>query len=625
MFKTSWRQKLIAVICITLIGLITVTTLSFFAFNKIEEGLLFQQEATKLKGDSKQLSFTFLKIELDSNKLNISNTKKLHEELKAAKDLTEKIKLASSQFHNTELDHLNEEIRRNTSEFIKLKEKWILISNEIGTNETEGIIGQLDSIAQTIKEKSISLVRGETGNLIAAHQSFLLSQAKSTQDEVLNALNKYTDKVNKLGWQDNIIGKNLAQYENSFHKVSTLIKIKNEIQESNIKISSSLNEALEKQQQLINDTLIPQAEKQSKSIQKTAIRFILVVALLIGIILLLSLGGIARQLNIQLTEMKQFLQRLSEGDFTKKLKLSNNPKDEFTMLRVSNNEMTHNIASVMQTVKNSSHNLSVSRHELNNMVVNLTESTVETEALIKQALEATSQISTAVNDAAQRSLEVGEKSKSAAIATQNGNELVSQFVQSMKSISDLIEDTVKEVELLSNASLKMHSIIDVINSLADQTNLLALNAAIESARAGEAGRGFAVVADEVRSLAQKTVDSTADIASIIGIFNTHSEQMQSLMARGIELAHDGQDKANNAKLSFDKINDDVYSSSNEIDQIVVAIEEISHNSNEISSQIMQIHQQAEITKSIREGLESQSNNLSNETATLDSFTEKFKC
>lgn len=84
---------------------------------------------------------------------------------------------------------------------------------------------------------------------------------------------------------------------------------------------------------------------------------------------------------------------------------------------------------------------------------------------------------------------------------------------------------------IGTASQDIGKIVGIIEDIADQTNLLALNAAIEAAHAGDAGRGFAVVAEEVKRLAERSVTSTREIASVV-------ENVQQNTNEAIELTRD---------------------------------------------------------------------------------------
>jgi methyl-accepting chemotaxis protein len=87
--------------------------------------------------------------------------------------------------------------------------------------------------------------------------------------------------------------------------------------------------------------------------------------------------------------------------------------------------------------------------------------------------------------------------------------------ETMRDMREKVEMIAQRAVLLGERAQKIGEILELINDIAGQTNLLALNAAIEAARAGEAGKGFAVVAAEVRKLAERSVQSTESIATII--------------------------------------------------------------------------------------------------------------
>lgn len=97
---------------------------------------------------------------------------------------------------------------------------------------------------------------------------------------------------------------------------------------------------------------------------------------------------------------------------------------------------------------------------------------------------------------------------------------VGQVLKASESTNLAAQQSKTAITSLSQSVNSVTSIVDVIAAIADQTNLLALNAAIEAARAGEHGRGFSVVADEVRQLAGKTQESLQQISAKL-------EQLQS--------------------------------------------------------------------------------------------------
>jgi methyl-accepting chemotaxis protein len=125
------------------------------------------------------------------------------------------------------------------------------------------------------------------------------------------------------------------------------------------------------------------------------------------------------------------------------------------------------------------------------------------------------ELSATVVEVAQNAGRAATSAQAAREGAHEGLAATDEVTRSIDRVRELSEGLKAGLDALGERAKGIGAIMGVISDIADQTNLLALNAAIEAARAGDAGRGFAVVADEVRKLAEKTMQATGEVATVV--------------------------------------------------------------------------------------------------------------
>jgi len=166
-------------------------------------------------------------------------------------------------------------------------------------------------------------------------------------------------------------------------------------------------------------------------------------------------------------------------------------------------------------------------------VTNLTRETGRSAVRLNDLASSNSASATSAAAAAEQALANAETVASATEELHSSIQEIVRQVDSTRLASRKAVNAADEAQAvmrgLSEATLRIGSVAELISDIAGQTNLLALNATIEAARAGEAGKGFAVVAGEVKQLANQTAKATGEINGQIGTIREVAERALAAM------------------------------------------------------------------------------------------------
>src|SRR6201988_3671555 len=268
-------------------------------------------------------------------------------------------------------------------------------------------------------------------------------------------------------------------------------------------------------------------------------------------------------------------------------------------------------ASAIDEVTSTMHEMSIN---VQNVVKNTqvqASSVAETSASIDQMVTSIQRVA----DTAKVLLDIANRSREEVVT---GIQTMEKATDGLNRTNKAIQSSAEIINILGHRADDIGKIIEVIDDLAEQTNLLALNAAIEAARAGEHGLGFAVVADEVRKLAEKSTQSTKEIADLIQSIQREARQAVENMERSTRIVEEGLSLGNDLGSALHKISNvvtEVYKFSQEIG---AATAEQSVGSTQIAKATGRL---TEITQEINSAVEEQASGAQAVVRAMDKMRE----
>ena len=268
-------------------------------------------------------------------------------------------------------------------------------------------------------------------------------------------------------------------------------------------------------------------------------------------------------------------------------------------------------SSAIEEVTSTMHEMSIN---VQNVVKNTqvqASSVAETSASIDQMVTSIQRVA----DTAKVLLDIANRSREEVVT---GIQTMEKATDGLNRTNHAIQSSAEIINVLGHRADDIGKIIEVIDDLAEQTNLLALNAAIEAARAGEHGLGFAVVADEVRKLAEKSTQSTKEIADLIQSIQREARQAVENMERSTRIVEEGLSLGNDLGAALHKIENvvtEVYKFSQEIG---AATNEQSVGSSQIAKATSRL---TEITQEINSAVEEQASGAQAVVRAMDKMRE----
>jgi methyl-accepting chemotaxis protein len=354
----------------------------------------------------------------------------------------------------------------------------------------------------------------------------------------------------------------------------------------------------------------------------TQLKSVLYIGLVISLLLAaLVLWRVIASIRTPMQQTLRVLNALSQGDMTQRIGYTR--ADEFGQLAIGINGLAQEMRAMLLQVVQSANELgAVADRNLSTLEVThqqLEQQRTETAGVAAAMVEmehTVGDVASAAHHSLQSVMEVTRQAD-------EGRTKNESTIGRINLLATQLQGSQQVIEEVHGLSVNIGGILDVISQIAEQTNLLALNAAIEAARAGDQGRGFAVVADEVRNLARRTAASTSEIQSMISALQSSVRQAVEAIRSSGEVMTTCTLDSENTKQSINSISDALQHIADLSSQIAAAAEQQQCTSAEISRNMNNINDIAEINRTALAQVGSTSGQLQQLSQEQQTLVQKF--
>ncbi len=198
-----------------------------------------------------------------------------------------------------------------------------------------------------------------------------------------------------------------------------------------------------------------------------------------------------------------------------------------------------------------------------------------------------------------------------------GQQSVEASVQGMLELKDVATNTAQIIKEVNSWGAQVSSILGIVDEITGQTALLSLNASIISAQAGAHGRGFAVVADEIKQLADRTKNSTKEIATLVHALQKKTAEGVKNTEEGIAKAEEGVQRANAAKAALATILEQASQSSQRAEDTAAMIQQTAGSSQIIGASMNQV---TEMVSHIRHSLQEERTDITQVVSAVENIS-----